>query len=233
MLASSVFDLVIMDVQMPEIDGLTATREIRKSECTTGTHIPIIAMTAHAVNGDKERCLESGMDAYMSNPVTSRGIAETINELYPTQNQVEVESAGPIVSAPSCQWDRKHALERVEGDELLLRELVQIFLEESPKQLAKLKHAIETENLVEVERTAHSLKGELVYLGLPDAAQHAKDLERMGRDRTLKPAADLFSVFEAEVSGVTGAMHDMLDEKHEVLIGSPVNRISPRDSGRL
>jgi HPt (histidine-containing phosphotransfer) domain-containing protein len=116
-------------------------------------------------------------------------------------------------------WDHSKALERVDGDELLLRELVQIFLEESPKQLTSLQRAIETANLEEVERTAHRFKGELGYLGLPDAAQKAKDLERMGHEHTLQPAADLFLSFRAEVSAVAAAMRDMLDESHE-----PVDR---------
>jgi CheY-like chemotaxis protein/HPt (histidine-containing phosphotransfer) domain-containing protein len=216
--AAGSFDLVFMDVQMPKVDGLTATRNIRKSETQTGTHIPIIAMTAHALKGDKELCLTAGMDAYISKPVTSQGIAETIAEVFPLVSQVRVFSATPLLlPASPSPWDRSAALGRVEGDEALLRELVQIFLEESPKHLASLQRAIETANLEEIERTAHSLKGELGYLGLPDAWQTAKELERMGRERTLQTAADLFVSFQAEVSAAAGAMQDMLRETHEVV----------------
>jgi HPt (histidine-containing phosphotransfer) domain-containing protein len=183
----------------------------------TGNHIPIIAMTAHAMKGDKERCLEVGMDAYISKPVTSQGIAETIAEVFHVEAQAQaqvISVSPPLPDAPPI-WDRSKALERVDGDETLLRELVQIFLKESPKQLASLEQAIETANLEEIERIAHTLKGELGYLGLPDAAQKAKDLEHLGHDRTLQPAADLFQTFEAGVSAVAAAMQDMLDERRE------------------
>jgi signal transduction histidine kinase/CheY-like chemotaxis protein len=215
MLEAGTFDLVFMDVQMPEIGGLTATRKIRENEMQTGNHIPIIAMTAHAMKGDKERCLEAGMDAYISKPVTSQGIAETIAEVFHVEAQVPVISVSPPLRDAPPIWDRSEALERVDGNEPLLRELLQIFLRESPKQLASLQQAIETANLEEIERIAHSLKGELGYLGLPDAAQKAKDLEHLGHERTLQPAADLFPIFEAGVSAVAAAMQDMLDERRE------------------
>lgn len=215
-LTAGTFDLVFMDVQMPEVDGLSATREIRLREKQTGCHIPIIAMTAHAVNGDKERCLESGMDAYISKPVTSHGIAKTIAEIFGVDSQIQVLIA-PLVSASLPPWDRTKALERVDGDEPLLRELVQIFLDESHKQLTAMGRAIESANLEEIERTAHSLKGELGYLGLPTAAQQAKELERMGRERMLQPAADLFSTFQAEMSASAVALRQMLEETNEAV----------------
>jgi signal transduction histidine kinase/DNA-binding response OmpR family regulator/HPt (histidine-containing phosphotransfer) domain-containing protein len=215
MLGEGIFDLVFMDVQMPEIDGLTATRTVRKNETQTGAHIPIIAMTAHALKGDKARCLTAGMDAYISKPVTSKEIADTIAEFFPLELLVHVYSAIPLLPASSSLWDRSTALARVDGDEFLLRELVQVFLDESPRQLIKLQHAIETVDPEEIERTAHSLKGELSYLGLPTVAQKARDLERMGHERTLQPAAEVLGSFQADVSAVADAMRDMLQERHE------------------
>lgn len=214
MLAAGTFDLVFMDVQMPEIDGLTATRKIRENEKQTGSHIPIIATTAHAMKGDKERCLEAGMDGYISKPVSSQGIAETIAGIFGMGPLIQVLLPSLPLQAFSSPWDRHNALKRVDGDEPLLRELVQIFLEESPKQLATLQQAIQTANLEEIESTAHSLKGELGYLGLPNAAQKANDLEHMGHERTLQSAADLFPTFQAEVTAIAAAMREMLDERH-------------------
>jgi HPt (histidine-containing phosphotransfer) domain-containing protein len=98
----------------------------------------------------------------------------------------------------------------MDGDESLLQELIQIFMEELPLHLAKLNKAIETEDMETLERTAHSLKGELSCLGLTDAAQKARDLERMGRERTLQPVAELLCAFETEMTAVTSAMRDML-----------------------
>jgi CheY-like chemotaxis protein len=206
-----------MDVQMPEIDGLTATREVRRREKQTGSHMPIVAMTAHAVKGDKERCLEAGMDAYISKPVTSHGIAQTIAEIFFMDGPVQDLPIAAVLPASSPLWDRARALERVDGDEPLLRELVQIFLEESPKQLTAMRQAIESADLEAIERTAHSLKGELGYLGLSAAAQKAKDLECMGRERTLPPVAELFLTFQAEVSAVADAMRHMLEETQEAV----------------
>jgi len=215
MIETEIYDLVFMDVQMPEMDGLTATRQIREGEKLTGQHIPIIAMTAHAIKGDKERCLEAGMDAYISKPVSSLGIAEKIAATFGVKPRGDEVVRGLPSGEPAPSWDRTKVLERVEGDETLLRELVQIFLEESPKQLTLLQRAIETANPEQIERTAHSLKGELSYLGLPEAARKAKDLEQMGHERTLRAAVNLFPAFRAEVSGATAAMRHLLAEKSE------------------
>jgi signal transduction histidine kinase/DNA-binding response OmpR family regulator/HPt (histidine-containing phosphotransfer) domain-containing protein len=215
MLEAGTFDLVFMDVQMPEIGGLMATRKIRENEMQTGNHIPIIAMTAHAMKGDKERCLEAGMDAYISKPVTSQGIAETIAEVFSVEAQVQVIPVSPPLPDAPPIWDRRKALERVDGDEPLLRELVQIFLKESPLQLDSLQQAIETADLEGIERIAHTLNGELGCLGMADAAQKAKDLQHLGHVRTLQLAADLFPTFEAGVSAAAAAMRDMLDERRE------------------
>jgi signal transduction histidine kinase/CheY-like chemotaxis protein len=213
MWAAATFDLVFMDVQMPEIDGFTATRKIRELENETGSHIPIVAMTAHAVKGDKERCLEAGMDAYISKPVSSQGIAEMISAICGGASLPGEPSTTPHPKDGGLSWDPAKALERVDGDEALLQELLQIFLEESPKQLTGLQQAIDTANFEQMERTAHSLKGELGYLGLPEAAEKAKELERMGREHTLQPAADLFPIFSAEISAVVSAIRDTLEEK--------------------
>jgi len=208
MLDAGIFDLVFMDVQMPEIDGLTTTRKIRERERETRSHIPIVAMTAHAMKGDKERCLEAGMDGYLTKPLSRQGIAEVIAEI--SVEHKDQRSAAQDSPSSSAPWDLREALQRLDGDEALLRELVQIFLQEIPHQLASLQQAIDAGDLEKVERTAHGIKGELSCLGLADAAQKARDLERVGRERTVQPAADAFPALEAEISLVASAMRDML-----------------------
>jgi len=219
MLESAVFDLVLMDVQMPEMDGLTATRRIRENENQTGFHIPIVAMTAHAMKGDRERCLQAGMDGYITKPLSSQGIEETIAGILGMGHQTREVAAAPDSSHERVHtsWDPVHALAKMDGDESLLRELVQIFLDEAPKQLATLQRAIETGDLDAIERTAHSLKGELSCLGLADAAHKARDLERMGQDLTLQPAAELFPAFAKEMSAASAAMRHMLDMGHQTI----------------
>jgi CheY-like chemotaxis protein len=213
MLTAGNFELVLMDVQMPELDGLTAARQIRASETQTGSRIPIVAMTAHAMKGDKERCLEAGMDGYISKPVSSQAIAETIAGIFGWKPGIRNRGERPIRPEPRTRWDRTKALERVGGDESLLSELVQIFLEESPQQLARLQTALETGDPEMLERAAHSLKGELDYLGLSDSAQKARDLERMGREHSLLAAAELLAKLQAELSEATSAIREAQDGK--------------------
>ena len=215
MLESETFDLVLMDVQMPEMDGLTATRKIREMATPAKSRVPIIAMTAHAIKGDRERCLEAGMDSYISKPMTSQGIAAAIAEVVPLKDQGNGPARTPLVEVSSSTWNRGAMLERIDGDESLLRELLTIFLEESPKQLTSLQLAIESRNPEEVERTAHSMKGELGYLGLANAAQTARDLEHLGHERNLQPVAGLLGSLKAEVSAVSKVMRRVLDENQE------------------
>ncbi|MGA2020773.1 MAG: response regulator [Candidatus Sulfotelmatobacter sp.] len=215
--AAEIFDLVFMDVQMPEMDGLTATRNIRGREKKTGLHIPIIAMTAHAMKGDKERCLEAGMDGYISKPVSSKEIEDMISTIAVTETAtptlIEVQAA----PTPPIAWDRAKALERVDGDEQLLQEVVQIFLEESPKQLAKLRQAVTVGDADLLERAAHSMKGELGYLAVPDSCQKARVLEQMGRTRNLEQAAETLAVLETEVSALAAEMNRRAEAKNEAV----------------
>lgn len=200
------FDLVFMDVQMPEMDGLTATRSIREREKQTRIHIPIIAMTAHAMKGDKERCLDAGMDGYISKPVDSREIEHILVTLPVAGTTMRGLRAAETAPASPVPWNRAKALEKVDGDEQLLQEVIQIFLEESPKQVADLRQALTEGNSELLERAAHSLKGALGYLGVLDACQKARDLEQLGRNRNLAQAAEIFAVFETEMSTVAAQM---------------------------
>ena len=206
-------DLLILDWSMPGVDGIEVCRRIREKQRDRYQYILLVP--GKDEKQDVVAGLEAGADDYISKPVTSQGIAETIAQVFRGEAQVQVISGSPPLPDAPLIWDRRKALERVDGDEPLLRELVQIFLKESPLQLASLQQAIETANLEEIERIAHTLNGELGCLGMADAAQKAKDLEHLGHERTLQLAADLFPTFEAGVSAVAAAMRDMLDERRE------------------
>ncbi len=201
------YDLVFMDVQMPEIDGLTATRNIRDREKQTGTHVPIIAMTAHAMKGDRERCLQAGMDGYLVKPVSSAQIAETIARVLGAE-QLHTPPLEPQVQQKHVGWDRATALARVEGDEALLSELVQVFLEEVPEQLRSMQQGLAAADCEVIERTAHTLKGELIYLGLTEIAEKAKEIEHQGRKRNLEAAAELLPDFNAQLLKAAAAMRE-------------------------
>jgi signal transduction histidine kinase/DNA-binding response OmpR family regulator len=190
------FDAVFMDVQMPEMDGLAATAAIREREKNSGTHLPIFAMTAHAMKGDRERCLEAGMDGYMTKPVRFSDIEQTLSGLA----SAPAMPAKSVVDAAS--WDNVEALDRIGGDEELLRDLCQIFLEESPKLLQKLRQALEAGDSDGVMRAAHSLKGEAGYLGARGTSQAARQLEEMGQKKDLSRAGDTLAVLEREVASL-------------------------------
>jgi two-component system, sensor histidine kinase and response regulator len=187
------FDLVFMDVQMPEMDGLAATVAIRESETNNGTHLPIFAMTAHAMTGDRERCLEAGMDGYITKPVRFSDIEQTLSGF---------ESAPPTPAPPAepASWNKAEALGRIEGDEDLLQEMCQIFLENSPKLLGELQQAVAAGDAGGVARAAHSLKGESSYLSASGTSRAARQLEEMGRNQDLSDASDTLAVLEKEVA---------------------------------
>jgi two-component system, sensor histidine kinase and response regulator len=203
------FDLVFMDVQMPEMDGLAATAAIRESERNTQIHLPIFAMTAHAMTGDRERCLEAGMDGYITKPVRFSVIEQTLSGL---------TSAGtpalPALPAELTSWNKAEALGRIDGDEELLQEMCQIFLENSPKLLQQLRQAVAAGDADGVARAAHSLKGESGYLSASRTAQAARQLEEMGHNKDLSGAGEVLAVLERELASLqldlkaqAGALH--------------------------
>jgi signal transduction histidine kinase/DNA-binding response OmpR family regulator/integral membrane sensor domain MASE1 len=201
-IAGETFDLVFMDVQMPEMDGLTATGLIRAEEKTSGRHLPIVAMTARAMRGDRETCLAAGMDGYISKPIAREelelAIAEHSGKTKPPVTRREEGETVPEQRAETS-WDARKFLEKIGGDESLLKEVTDIFFQETPKLILRLRSAIEAGDAGTVEKTAHTLKGELSYFG-SEAANHARELERMGREKTLAEATATFASFERAVS---------------------------------
>jgi two-component system, sensor histidine kinase and response regulator len=200
------FDLAFMDVQMPEMDGLAATAAIRQGEKDKGSHLPIFAMTAHAMKGDRERCLDAGMDGYITKPVRFSDIEQTLSGL-PT--------APAKPAAEVASWNRAEALDRIGGDEELLEDLCRIFLEESPKLLQKLRQAVAAADSDGVMRAAHSLKGESSYLGAGATSQAARRLEEMGRSQDLSRAGDTLSTLEREVASLQAQLVQLTGARHE------------------
>ena len=195
------FDLVLMDVQMPEMDGISATKRIREYEKSTHGHIPIIAMTAHVMKEDRTRCLAAGMDGYVTKPINSEeveaAILTALDETPETDKDTSlVQGKGKISEAREVRWNISKTLEQLGGDEALLQEVLDIFLDEAPKHLAALRLAVAQGIAKTVETSAHTLKGELGYMGLPEISQTVAEIESMGRSNNVPGAARLLSQFE-------------------------------------
>jgi two-component system sensor histidine kinase/response regulator len=194
------YDLILMDVQMPELDGFETTMAIRRKEKETGQHIPIIAMTAHAMKGDRERCMEAGMDDYISKPVQPKEVIAAIERQL--RETPAATSEGPRVKILKGKevFDKKSLLSRLGGDEQIFKEIVEAFLEDAPLQMEKLKRALEEGNSGEMERQAHLLKGAAMNMGGKEMQTVAWKMEVAAKDgdlsRVRSLAEELVSAFE-------------------------------------
>jgi CheY-like chemotaxis protein len=214
-LAADKFDLVLMDVQMPEMDGLEATVAIRTREKRTGGHIPIIAMTAHALKGDRQRCLDAGMDAYIAKPIHVEQFLETIagvcggTSAADRANAPADEKPDPPVerkpaAAGGLDWDA--ALKALKGDRGLLDLVVQAVLDESADTLRAIRDAVSGGNAAALRLAAHKLKGSIRHFGASRVFDLAFQLERMGEHNDLAAAQDVLAGLEAEWSALAEAL---------------------------
>jgi signal transduction histidine kinase/DNA-binding response OmpR family regulator/HPt (histidine-containing phosphotransfer) domain-containing protein len=205
------WDLVVMDVQMPEMDGFTATAEIRRREAATpGRHTPIVALTAHAMRGDRERCLAAGMDDYLTKPVTLERLSGALARLFPGgPGPATVAAAIDHLDHPA--GDLATALRHAGGDRRLLREILMIFREDCPTHLRAIREALTQGHPQELERVAHSLKGSLRTFGAAEAAQTADQLERLGHGDSVAGAGELVAILEGQVEAVLKSTAEWID----------------------
>ncbi len=193
------FDLIIMDVQMPDMDGLEPAAAIRSREKQTGAHIPIIAMTAHAMKGDRERCLKAGMDEYVSKPIRAKQLFDAITAQVSSFPVSDAKSGSP--EGAGLDWEA--ALRAVKGDRELLNVVVDAVLEESPKILEEIRRAVAAEDATALRLAAHTLKGSVRYFGQTPAYERAYQLEQMGRSRRLENVREILAVLEGDVARLT------------------------------
>ena len=178
------FDFILMDIQMPVMGGVEATQRIRATERKSGGHVPIIAMTAHAMAGDAEKYLSAGLDGYVSKPVRTSFLRAEIDRLARPQlvqppgtyHQEEKYMPNAIIDFPEL-------LARVENDRELMRDLLLIFREEFPRHLQALRDAVDSLDGEKVANEAHTMKGMLSNLAASSAAGAAARLEQLGRSR--------------------------------------------------
>jgi len=168
------YDLVLMDVQMPIMDGLEATRRIRRQQAAAGIPArPIVAMTAHAMRGDRERCLEAGMNDYLTKPITPQSLIAALAKWLPEEGLPNRKPAGKAIRAwsqPAGQggapvWDRDGMMARLLDDVPLARSIVAGFLDDLPRQVAALRLALEAGDDGAIRRLAHTLKGAAANVG--------------------------------------------------------------------
>jgi len=198
------FDLVLMDVQMPEMDGLEATRILRESEFATGQHQPVVAMTALAMNGDKERCISAGMDGYLSKPIRPQELDQVLDSYMAIK-----EEKSPSIDQPSTAEspvDADQLLDRIDGDRTLLAELVDLFRVDCPGNLRMAQEAIDRQDAGSLMRSAHTLKGALSNLSATRASALAADLEAIGISLDLTHAQATLDSLVREAGEATRAL---------------------------
>jgi CheY-like chemotaxis protein len=208
-----VFDLILMDVQMPDMDGFETTAAIRGRELLTGGRVPIIAVTAYAMKGDRERCLAAGMDGYLSKPIRAQELLGLLreyealpartSELSHVQEQEECRYEGNEVDAV----DTCALLDRLGGDWKLLSELIEIYLRESPSLLAAAQHALREKNGPELARVAHTIKGSAGNFSARATLETAGRLEALAGQGDFPRASTAMDELERQMERLDRALN--------------------------
>ena len=189
------FDLILMDVQMPEMDGLEATKAIRAAEASTGKHIPIIAMTAHAMKGDREDCLRAGMDGYLSKPIRTDELKRTLSEITKTRNAGQYSEQKAFLAIGQLE----SLLDSVMGDRALLTEMAELWLADSANQESQIQKGLESDNAIMVQRAAHALKGSVGTFQASAAQDAANKLEIAAKDADMVGARRAFEHLSTQI----------------------------------
>jgi len=205
-LESSRFDLVLMDVQMPVMDGYMATKEIRKLEQGTGERTPIIAMTANTMKGGREKCYDAGMDDFVGKPIIKEDLYSALNRWGKSENTVaekkilaephesrSSEEMDPLSSFSEDMFDLSPVLAKFGDDMEFYCELVEVFIKDTPEQINALEYSLKNRNAKDVENLAHKLKGSSGNFGINRLYELFAKLQELGKEQRLDEASRVFS----------------------------------------
>lgn len=213
LLERETFDLALMDIQMPEMDGLEASRCIRANEVATGGHLPIIAVTAHALKGDRARCLEAGMDGYVSKPIRQKQLVDEIERVIGKAIAPRPVSLVDLPMVENSPVDWRVALEFCAGDPVLLHDIAEAFLEEWPKRAGEMRRAIDEANFDMLHRAAHTIKGSMRYFGADQPFATALELETLGGNESLAGAEEKWARLQRQVQTLVPLLVDYVQGK--------------------
>jgi len=206
-LESNRFDLVLMDVQMPRMDGIETTAAIRNREKITGGYIPIIALTAHAMVGDRERCLKAGMDGYLIKPIQPTTLLEAIERLH-----LACSGRSNSAHAERIVLDRATLLDRVDGDMQLLCEITRLFLQECEPLMASAREAMKTGNAGRFAYDIHTLRGMFRNLSATAAQEAAGKLEELDLVNNPEKVQAAYALLEQEAQVLKAELGGMIDK---------------------
>jgi PAS domain S-box-containing protein len=211
------FDLIFMDVQMPQMDGFEATRLIRQFEEESGRHTPIAAMTARAMPGDRERCLGAGMDGYISKPLQKQDLLDLVERMSGQLPSGSTEPAvlpslkdgGGTASALPSIFPRAILMDQLDDDEALLQQMLELFAENTPQLLDDLNGSIVRRNRGELASSTHKLLSSLGVVGAVRARELALQVEELGRNEKWMDADAVFGELERESACITKALLEL------------------------
>jgi CheY-like chemotaxis protein len=216
LLATDRFDVVLMDLQMPVMSGIEATRAIRARESGSGEHIRIVAMTAHAMDGDRQRCLEAGMDGYLSKPINPPRLFTAVEQ--PSDSAAAAAATVSTVTRPV--FDESALLARLSGDAGLMATVITVFLEDCPARLAVIHNAVTARDHAGLRAAAHALAGAAGNLSATGLFIAAKALEQASAESHMDAVDDAWRAVSVEVDRVV----EVLRRRNASADSQPVSR---------